>query len=135
MVQVTVENITDVAPEFASVDEAIIEFAIESARDFVHEGRWGEQKAKRGIMLMAMHLLAVQGLGDGGVAVDRGPVASETVGSISTSYVNTRATVTDDKTWMIQSKYGAQFLMLRKTLIRTPGFFTKVSFTGTPAET
>ena len=121
MVIVNPEDITDVAEEFADINPNVIEFYIESARDYVNEGRWGEKKAKRGIMLMAMHLMSTAGLGTNAIPADRGAVISESVGGISTTYANNTSTAsTTDDQWLLTTTYGAQFLMLKKTVVKTP---------------
>ncbi len=118
MVEVSAEDITNVAPEFADVDEDIIEFYIESARDYVNEGRWGK-KSKRGIMFMAMHLMSRGGLlpgedSSGGM----GAVLSESVGGVSVTYASP-ASSTDEGSLGLTS-YGESFIMLKKTIMRGP---------------
>ncbi len=118
MVQVDPEDITNVAPEFESVDPDVIEFWIESARDYVAESRWGT-KAKRGIMFMAMHLMSRNGLGDNASIGGVGAVVSETVGGISTTYDVASSSSADGSALGLTS-YGEMFLMLRKTIVGTP---------------
>lgn len=117
MVQVLPDDITNLAPEFESVDEEIIAFYIELARSFVAEGRWGT-KAKAGIMYYAMHLMSRNGLGDN--ASTGGVVKSESVGGISVTYETAGNSVATSDGALGLTSYGEIILMLKKTLFTTP---------------
>lgn len=115
------EDVTDVAPEFASTAEESIELFIEQARIFVNESVWGEKKGKAGIIYMACHMMKEMGLGSGGISDGAGAVTQEKVGDLSKSYgdLGNGSRNETDKILMT-TKYGKMFLLLKKTLVITP---------------
>ena len=123
MVTVTKTDITNVAPEFASVAEETFDTFIDIARSLVIESIWGEARGKKGIIFMTAHLLAEGGFGLGGGS-GSGPVGAvtmEKVGELQRSYsaINPQGMSAMDSL-ISTTKYGKTFVMLRKTIVSTP---------------
>lgn len=125
MVTVTKTDITDVAPEFASVAEPTVNIFIGYARHYVGEGVWGEAKAKQGIVWMACHLMKKIGFGEGTSTPtpggSSGPVTMEKVGDLQRSYqaLSLQGVSALDSV-LATTSYGQMFIMLRKTVPTSP---------------
>lgn len=109
-VTVTVQNVTDVAPELSTQSPERIELFIEYARLFLCEDKFGE-KAKFAVILLTAHLLTLANRGGQG-----GAVSSESVGDLSRSFAT--GDMSDGEYG--QTSYGQMFLRLRKSLVTTP---------------
>jgi hypothetical protein len=118
MFTVTPDELRTIYPEFEDVPDEQVAYYIEAARDYVNEGRWGTPKAKRGVMLMAAHMMSRAGAGELEGVGNTGAILSETVGSISTTYA--QPVGSSDGTTLGLTPYGEQFAMLMRTVVRTP---------------
>ena len=99
-------------PEFSSVpNDARFATLLDFAEDDVNSNVWGD-KTDRGIALLLGHMLATF---DGTIST-AGNVTSEKVGDLARSY----AEYTGDDTELGQTKYGREFLRVRKTLLISP---------------
>lgn len=127
MITVTALQVTKLAPEFAfmldgSNESEEIDNIIELAQEFVNADFWGESKGSKAISLLTAHFLSELGFSEdassGSVA---GAVTSEKVGDLERKYepVNlTKGSVSDQL--YNTTKYGRQFLLLRRTLYISP---------------
>lgn len=120
-ITITPEDVTNVAPEFKNVEDETIEVYIDIARDFVCVSKWGEKKGKHAIILMTAHMMKDLGIGSNESSSASGPVTMEKVGDLQRSYASASLTggSTSDQL-LATTKYGRQFIMLRKTLVITP---------------
>lgn len=119
---VTPTDVTNVAPEFASVESATIEMFIDMARGLICASKFGS-KAKQAIIFLTAHLMKEIGYGDGGSTSSSasGPVTSEKVGDLQRSYGQvslSNGSVTDSL--FATTKYGRLYVILRKQLVITP---------------
>jgi len=114
MITVTATSMKLKFPEFANIEDATIEFAIEEAALAV--GNNWAYGSSVGIMYLAAHLIAA---GKAAAAVlaggSGGEIASESIGRMSISYKTTNVSLTnsgatpDDYT---SSSYGRRYLEL-----------------------
>lgn len=114
-------------PEFAEADfpDARVDLALEDAALQINAGVW-RGKADLGMYYLAAHTLAIEGAAFGGTggSVPAGPVASETVGDVSRSFVSAGASsssssssANDDLAW---TKYGQVYARMRRMVVSTP---------------
>lgn len=109
-----VQDIIDIAPEFSAEDPARIQTFINIAKKFINFKVWGE-KADVGHAYFTAHLLkSSPGIGGGGGA--QGPVTSEKVGDLQTTFASGGISASSYSS----SSYGVIFEQLRKTLLITP---------------
>lgn len=99
-------------PEFADLDDAVLEFAIEEARDSVaDEDAWTIQ-ANKALLYLSAHYVSA---GRAAAAGDTGEIASESIGRLSITYKNSASAnsgaVADDLT---TSSYGRRYDEIRK---------------------
>jgi Protein of unknown function (DUF4054) len=97
--------------EFKSLSESKVQTAIDEARDFCLQGRWGD-KYNRAIALLAAHILAMRWLQVGAIA------ASSVQNAKGRDGVNRM----DSDAWLTGTVWGQQFLHLRKSIVVT-GFW------------
>ena len=108
-------------PEFAPVDNALIGAVINEAAAQVST-RWLERDFVPAIINLAAHTLASEGepsrtRNDGVVVVERGPIKSETVGAITTTYASTDDNASQSASGVAPNQladtvYGRRYLML-----------------------
>ena len=108
-------------PEFAPVDNALIGAVINEAAAQVST-RWLERDFVPAIINLAAHLLASEGepgrtRNNGVVVAERGPIKSETVGSITTTYASRDESESQTTSGVAPNQladtiYGKRYLML-----------------------
>lgn len=96
-------------PEFDSVSDTLVDFAISDAGRFVDE-TWFEDDYQRAIMALAAHFLAQDGA-LGGSTVVSGNVTSEKLGDASVSY---GAAVGAANNEYGTTSYGRAFLRIQR---------------------
>jgi hypothetical protein len=126
---VTVDHVVDIAPEFAEYaetddGEATIETYIEIAMEFVCASKWGsEAKAIKAVSLLTAHFLKDLGVGSAaGVSSSAaGPITMERVGDLQRSYGSSAVTSGPMAEQLLsKTKYGRTYLALRRTIVITP---------------
>lgn len=111
----TVEQVQTIATEFASLDDDIIQSYIDIALNYVSLSYWGEERFNYIHALMTAHLMkSGDAAGSGGSS--GGPVSSERLGDISTSYAVT-ASASDS---LSSTRYGSLIRQLSKAILKTP---------------
>jgi hypothetical protein len=105
--------IKEMFPEFVSKSDAFVQIFIDQAALSVNVNIW-LAKTEVGIAYLTAHLIALSLAGSQGAS---GNVTSEKVGDLSHNYANN---VIANATEYHDSKYGAEFYRLRKTLPITP---------------
>lgn len=108
----TVAQVQQVASEFASTSDEIIQSYIDIAANYVSLAYWGEDRFNYIHALMTAHLMK-QVLGGGS---GTGPVTSERLGDISVSYAAS-ASAADE---LASTCYGALITQLRRSILQTP---------------
>lgn len=103
--------ILNLAPEFSSVSDPRIAFAITQASNFINSNVWPASQIDLAVGYMACHLLKI------GSMAGSGAVASERVGDLSTSYFQPGGSG-----GLSMTGYGQQLLALMSTLVITPFF-------------
>jgi hypothetical protein len=98
-------------PEFASVDDAIIQPQLDRAEKILIESVWGDCYYEDGVYLLAAHFLAVQqarqqGGTTGGTVF--GPVLSKSVGDVSVTFGRRTATSTSEEFYG-STPYGQEY--------------------------
>lgn len=96
-------------PEFASVSDTLVNFAISDAGRFVDTG-WFEADYQRAIMALAAHILVQDGA-LGGSTVVSGNITSEKLGDASVSY---GAAVGAGNSEYGTTSYGRYFLKIQR---------------------
>lgn len=113
-VTITPDDVIAVAPQFAEEDPARIQLFIDIARDFINFRVWGP-KARTGWIYFTLHLLSSTPDADGGSGAI-GPITSEKVGDLSTTYADVAAGASDANS---STPYGRIFDQMKKTLLTT----------------
>ncbi len=110
---ITVQDITTRFPEFASLDPARIQSAINEAGRSHNAIEWGP-KSDDGLAYFTAHLLAKFGPDSGACSEDGpGPVTSEREGQVAVSYAISSKSKESD---LGSTKYGRYYLRLQGTL-------------------
>lgn len=107
-------------PEFVlgTYGDARVQLALDDAALQINVGLWGN-KAELGQYYLAAHALSFDtgyGIGLGSF----GPIASETVGSVSRTYATNGAYGSAYDADFLLSKYGMLYLRLKRTILATP---------------
>lgn len=105
-----------VAPEFATMADEDINIFIDEAKIELSEKVWGK-RYNRGVALIAAHLIAMSKInsnGGGGSA----PIKRTKVGSLEREY----AVSTENNDALKLTKFGNEFLRLRRQVLMTPLF-------------
>lgn len=110
----TPDDVRRIAPEFSAEDDSTINFFIAEADKYINARAWGS-KANYARALFAAHLMKSRGVSGGGNAPG-GPIQSEKVGDISTTYAVAPPTGNSFN----NTPYGMQFEQLKKTLLIGP---------------
>ncbi len=121
-ITLTPEDVTNVAPEFSSLEDETIQNYIDLAKAFICPEKWCG-KGKQAWALMTAHIMKDMGLSNGGNGSSSatGPITSEKVGDLQRSYGS--ATVVNGSAsdqLLATTKYGKLLVMLRKTITITP---------------
>lgn len=104
--------------EFASVDDALVSEWLGVASRQMNPDRWGS-KFNDGQMFLAAHMLKLGRIGSTSLpSAARGPVVSESVGSVSRSYAVDAASMSSSS--FGSTFYGQQYEALRRGLFRSP---------------
>lgn len=114
-------DVTDVAPEFAGVQDDTIQEFIDIAALIVGPA-WGKKRDK-GIAVLAAHFLKDMGYGGGGNGSSSasGPVTMEKVGDLQKSYGTVALSGGSASDQLLtMTKYGRMFLMIKKTVFTSP---------------
>jgi nicotinamide mononucleotide (NMN) deamidase PncC len=93
-------------PEFASIDDGVIEFAIEEARLKVTDA-WDSTGSIALAYLTAHYVAATIAASASGGSGDEGDIASENIGRLSITYAKPAQTAVHDDT--STSSYGLRF--------------------------
>jgi len=92
---------------------------------------WPDSKFKHGIALLMAHYYAQAGTSAGSSSISdaNGPVASESVGDVSRSYTNynTATGMSIDTSWLSNSRYGREWMMLMQSFKPQPSVTGSVS--------
>lgn len=105
----TPQKVLDIAPEFASVEEARIQTFLDYAALSINATVWGV-KADFAQALLAAHYLTMSGRAGIG-----GAVQMEKVGDLSRTYFGEAGTET-----LGDTSYGRWYLELRKSVVTSP---------------
>jgi Protein of unknown function (DUF4054) len=108
MVLPDVTSIKTRYPEFETVPDALVAFAIEEAARMVDE-TWLERDRIPALSAAAAHYMAVAGASAG---VDGREVVSETIGPISVTYAGIAAAAAASPSSFVSSAYGKTFSAL-----------------------
>lgn len=104
-------DVKTAAPEFAALDDAVVQAEIDRAERRTNRAAWGV-KADDSVTYLAAHLLTVQ-QASGKLAP--GPVSSLRVGDVAKTYAVPTALSGADAT-LASTKWGRQYLDLRGTV-------------------
>ncbi len=113
---VTPTQFKDEFPEFATLTDPDVQLFIDQAERRTARTNWGV-KADDGVKYLTAHLLTMRARatgttpGGGGAGV-RGPMASETVGSLSRSFSNVTAAPWTNA-WLESTAWGSAYAELR----------------------
>lgn len=118
--------VKQLAPEFAAVDDTVVNFFLARAKKFINFPWWGE-KADEGHGYFTAHMMKIAGVADsagggGGGGGQNGQITSEKVGDLAVSYgqaVSASGSSVSDAI-LATTTYGQMFLFLRGTLATTP---------------
>lgn len=102
-------------PEFATTDDDFINLFIPEAARYVSSRIWGA-KTDFATAVYTAHLLALLGSGTSGGPT--GPVKSVKVGDLMRTYQDSGVQMTTDG--LTGTKYGQQFLAMRRSLLISP---------------
>lgn len=111
---ITKDDVIRIAPEFSAEDDSVFDFFIPEAANYINRTVWGV-KSNYAHALFTAHLMKSRGGATGGAAPG-GPIASERVGDIATTYATTPVVGGSLGT----TSYGIQFEQLRRTIITSP---------------
>ncbi|AGC35706.1 virion structural protein [Rhizobium phage RHEph06] len=103
-------------PQFASVDDATVQMILDEAVAEVGE-TWIEAYRTPGVLYLAAHLLASQGLGysaGGGGAAVTGAVKRRKVGDVETEFAGVAGGSSGDLSGYGTTVFGQQFLRLQR---------------------
>lgn len=104
----TVSSIKMRFPEFADVDDAVVEFAIEEARLEVGSN-WTSGYNVAIVYLTAHYVASSVASSMSGGTGDAGPIASESIGRLSISYANQSGNTTATHGDVTTSSYGRRY--------------------------
>lgn len=104
-------------PEFSSLSDSYISLVIVDAALEVNSDEWLE-KTDKGVQLMTAHLLALSQRASSGAS---GPLISERVGDLERQYGTINVNQLDGS--FAQTKYGLEFVNVRKTISTSPLLF------------
>lgn len=109
-------------PEFKSVDNNKIIFALDEAKLQINSKIWGKYY-EVGILYLTAHILAIGGNLNADDTISSAPlkeIASKSVGALSISYTSGKTGFENDSGSYFLTKYGQRFLELKKLI--TPHF-------------
>ena len=105
-------------PAFSQVAPDKINLALSDAAQEMKKKAWGKLYA-RGLCALAAYLLDINGVlsggNDGGLSDDR-IAASESVGSVSVSYLSPDLGFSDDHEGLALNRFGREYLRLRNLI-------------------
>lgn len=111
----TVEQVKQVATEFASADDSLIQTYIDIALQYVSSSYWGDAKFNFVHALMTAHIMkSIDATGSG--SSGGGALSSERLGDISVSYAVASVSAAD----LSSTRYGALITQLSKSVLKTP---------------
>ena len=111
---ITPSSVKTLFSEFSSVDDSLVQSYIDIAINYVNLSFWGSSRFDFIHSLMTAHLMKLNGADSSSTA--SGPVSSERLGDISVSYAVNSVNQSD----FSSTKYGAQIIQLRRSIIKTP---------------
>lgn len=113
-------NVIAYASEFSELDPETINLFIGYASLSVNQNAW-RNKSDLATILMTCHMLRLRAMADASSAsLASGPITSETVGGLSSSYGSYAGASGGESGSLGQTPYGAEFLRLQKSLFITP---------------
>lgn len=106
--------------EFTSVDDAVVQFWLDSAEEEINLTAWGT-RASKAEMALACHMMIVSGVTSTGGAGggSSGAIASVSVGDVSVSYDSAAAAAVSSQGLdpsLASSRYGVEYARLVKTM-------------------
>lgn len=107
-------DVVRVAPEFSTESSDTFAFFIAEAARYINRTVWGA-KADYAQALLTAHFMKSRG-SSGGSGAPAGPIQSEKVGDISTTY----ATPVVSGTSFSTTAYGQQFEQIKRTIVVSP---------------
>ena len=111
---VTASSFKAALPEFASVDDAVVERWLAEATRHHSTTQWGP-KSDDGLIYLTAHLITSFSV-DGGDEPGAGPVTSEREGQVAVAY-KISSVFTEDE--FGSTKYGRRYASIRKTVFTT----------------
>lgn len=99
-------------PEFRETDDECIGLFLSDAESEVSKARWGKLY-ERGVMALAAHLLKIRTDSEASGGEINRPIASESAGELSVSYVQSTPTNGADDYYQLTA-YGQEYLRLRR---------------------
>lgn len=105
------------APEFASYDPSALSIVADIAATLVNQSVWGS-KYDAGVAYMTAHMLKMAKVEEA-ASSGAGPVTMEKVGDRQVQY-GSNSSATGSEAELKQTRYGAMFLQMRRTLQVSP---------------
>lgn len=116
--QVTALDIKTRFPEFASIPDARISFAIEEAESWIGTGFDGSGSKDRviGLRFLVAHALVMQGDGTSAIGATAGPVISESLGDASVTYLDQTGSASGGSAFSDLSRtfYGREYAKIAR---------------------
>lgn len=116
---ITAADVIDIAPEFASGDVARIARFIARAKLSVNESVFG-RAYELAVAYLTAHMLAVSTDSTAGGGSTSQITTSEKVGDLARTYADTSSSVASDDSALARTKYGQEFLRLRRQCVISP---------------
>lgn len=101
-------------PEFASIEDEVIQMFIDDSSLFVNENIW-DTKYDLGVSYRAAHELAIYNNTSAGNSEASGPITGQSVDGVSISFGSSNK-ITDETMYLSSTIYGQKYLAMRKTL-------------------
>ncbi len=111
---ISTSSVKTLFSELSSVDDSLVQSYIDIAIEYVNLSFWGSGKFDFIHSLMTAHLMVLNNAN--GTSTAFGPVLSEKLGDIQASY----GIKPVDMNELSSTKYGAQIIQLRRSIIKIP---------------